>query len=77
METYRLTFNPDYTEIEEWVKKDLLWKKHLEGNKKKVELCKKWKGKEITISELENLMNDFGLVVFNGKEIDIFWFYQL
>lgn len=51
----------------------LKWgKKYLLKNKEKLELCKKWKGKSLTIYELEKNIAEFGEVVFDGETIEIY-----
>ena len=35
-------------------------------------LCDKYRGKSISLLELENLISEFGSVIFDGKEIEIY-----
>ena len=63
----------DYLQYEEWAKNgDAFWKSEVENNQEKVKQCRKWKDKEITILELEELINEFGQVVFDGDTIEIY-----
>lgn len=73
MKTYKIEFTADYLQYEEWAKNgDSFWKSKVDSNKEKLEMCRKWKDKEITILELEELITEFGAVVFDGDTIEIY-----
>jgi hypothetical protein len=73
MKKYKIRFTADYLKYEEWAKNgDTFWKRKVEDNPEEVEQCRKWKDKEITILELEELINEFGSVVFDGCTIEIY-----
>jgi hypothetical protein len=77
MKTYKITFTKDYAEYERITKqpdyeKGGYYEQTVKNNPGKVEFCKKWSGKEITILELEKLINEFGEVVFDGDTIEIY-----
>ena len=72
MKKYPIIITDDYTQYEEWANEgDKYWQEKIRNNPKQLELCKKWKGKEITLAELEDLIDEFGEIVFNGKTIEI------
>ena len=73
MKNYKIEFTADYLQYDEWAKNgDSFWQKEVDANPEKLEMCKKWKVKEITILELEELINEFGSVVFYGDTIAIY-----
>lgn len=60
MRKYPVRFTTNYTNVQGFT------------NQKKVDLCNKWKGKSLTLSELEQHIDEFGEVVFDGKTIEIY-----
>jgi benzoyl-CoA reductase/2-hydroxyglutaryl-CoA dehydratase subunit BcrC/BadD/HgdB len=77
MKKYPVKFIDDYLMFEEWSKKEddefmsSYWKEHIKNNQDKLEMCKKWVGKEITLSELEEVVSEFNEVLFDGKSITV------
>lgn len=76
MKKYKIEFTKDYSEYEKQTQKpDYTGSYYLDSikaNPKELERCRKWSGKEITILELETLIEEFGQVVFNGETIEIY-----
>jgi len=73
MKKYKIKFTSDYCAWEELAKNgDSFWQGFVDANPEKLEMCRKWRGKEITILELEELIGEFGQVVFDGNTIEIY-----
>ena len=77
MKKYEITFTKDYAEYERIskqpdYKKGGYYEQAAKNNPDKVKYCKKWIGKKITILELEELIEEFGEVVFDGNTIEIY-----
>ena len=78
MKKYPIEFVDDYIRYEEW-KNDTtkdeftrnFYREELLGNEDKLKQCKKWLGKELTLSEVEENIEEFKEVLFNGKTIMI------
>lgn len=69
MKKYSINFTTDFSKRYEQT--SLADEGLLERLKKKSDFCNKWKGKEISLNELEELIDEFGEVVFNGESIEI------
>ena len=73
MKKYKIKFTKDYLEYEEWAKKGSEFgKSQIEMYPEKLEHCRKWAGKEITIMELEDLVKEVGEVIFDGLTIEVY-----
>ena len=73
MKKYKIDFTTDYTELERWAKDgSIFWEQVIKRNPKEVDRCRKWKDKEITILELESLIDELGTVVFDGHTIEVY-----
>jgi hypothetical protein len=72
MKKYKIEFAEDYLLYEQFAEKgDRFWKKVIKYNPEKLEMCRKWQGKEITILELEEFITEFNSIIFNGDTIKI------
>lgn len=70
---YEIRFTANYLDYEEWANDgEQFYGDLINVNKKELERCKKWTGKKITILELEDLITEFGKVVFDGKMIEVY-----
>jgi len=76
MNTYPIKFVDNYLEYEEWANdssKDVdtsdYFKQKINDNLSRLELCKKWTGKEITLKEAEENIDELGEIMFNGIRI--------
>ena len=70
MKKYKIILPRDFLPYEENEMTDYM-KKNIKNNPEHLKFCEKWHGKEITLLELENLMDEFKRVEFNGKEITV------
>lgn len=75
---YPIRFVTDYIQYEEWASdsnKDEYTRSHfrkeLLNNQKEWEMCVKWVGKEITLQEAEENIEEFGEFIFDGESIRI------
>jgi len=69
MKKYKVTFATDYFE---WSKTDGQFKEWAKQKPEEVLLCEKWQDKEITLLDLEDLIEEFGSIVFDGCDIMIY-----
>ena len=76
MNTYPIDFVDNYLEYEEWANdtsKDMdardYFKEKINDNLSRLELCKKWTGKEISLQEAEENIEEFEEIMFNGNRI--------
>ena len=76
MKKYPIRFYDNYIQYEEWANdhmQDEFTRNHFQqeinDNPRKLEQCKKWTGKELTLQEVEENILEFGEIIFNGKEI--------
>jgi len=73
LKKYKIEFTADYLLYEEWANDgDKYWKEKIESNREELEKCRKWKGKEITIMELEDFVKEVGTIVFDGEVIEVY-----
>ena len=75
MKKYPISFADDYLMFEEWSNSLELdddtrnyWKTQI-NNQDQLTLCRKWKGKEITLQEAEDNIEEFKEISFDGKRI--------
>lgn len=69
MKKYKITFTTSSLDYTKWIN-IIEWE--IPFHKKNLEVYKKWKGKEITILELEENIKEFDRVVFDGNVIEIY-----
>lgn len=73
MKKYPITFTSDYILFEKWANEgNPIAKQKIDNNPMKLSIQKIWQGKKITILELEQFIDEFELVVFNGETIEIY-----
>ena len=70
---YKIKFTADYLEYEEWANDgDEFWESRVKDNPDELERCKKWRNKEISIMDLEGLVDEVGAIIFDGATIEVY-----
>lgn len=63
---YPIEFTTDYTERS---REKTLYKEDYDIW---IEVCRKWKGKEISLKEAEDNIDELGAIIFDGNTIEIY-----
>lgn len=71
MKKYPITFTTDYTTVSNDIL-EIKFGEDFDERDRCLALCREWKDKLITLTELELHIEEFGKVVFNGEEIEIY-----
>lgn len=68
---YPVVFDTDYEMMmkDNSIEKDKIIEHILESKKEKIEFQKKWKGKKLSLKEVEERIDEFAMITFDGKEI--------
>ena len=73
MKKYPIVFTTNFLSLEKYAKDgDVFSAALLTGREGGLNMCRKWEGKEISLLELEELIEEFELVVFDGRTIEIY-----
>jgi len=70
MKKYKITFVTDYYELSK--NKTDFYQKVCRDAPDKVKFCKKWHNKSITFKELEDNIDEFGSVIFDGNTFKVY-----
>ncbi len=70
---YKIKFTANYLQYEEWANEgDSYFQNVIDNNSDQLEICKKWSGKKIKLSEIPEFIKEVGECVISEDEIEIY-----
>lgn len=69
---YKITFTMDWVKIQNEENKDGWWNHELLEHQKELDICRKWRGKIIKLSEIPEFIKEVGEVILNEDEIEVY-----
>ena len=75
VKAYPVVFTTDYRDWLNYAEKgDKFWESQITDHNFPGDLakCDKWRGKELTLAELEEVIQEIGSIIFDGQTIEIY-----